>query len=59
MAYSKFNYCNSCSFCSRKLLKGTISQVVTLATFMPIVAGMGGNAGTQSLTIVVRGICIR
>ncbi|VYU58644.1 magnesium transporter [Clostridium paraputrificum] len=38
--------------------KGTISQVVTLATFMPIVAGMGGNAGTQSLTIVVRGIAL-
>lgn len=38
--------------------EGTISQVVTLATFMPIVAGMGGNAGTQSLTIVVRGIAL-
>ena len=38
--------------------EGTISQVVTLATFMPIVAGMGGNAGTQSLIIVVRGIAL-
>lgn len=38
--------------------EGIISQVVTLATFMPIVAGMGGNAGTQSLTIVVRGIAL-
>ena len=38
--------------------EGTIGQVVTLATFMPIVAGMGGNAGTQSLTIVVRGIAL-
>ena len=38
--------------------EGTLSQVVTLATFMPIVAGMGGNAGTQSLTIVVRGIAL-
>ncbi|MDO5517582.1 MAG: magnesium transporter [Clostridium sp.] len=38
--------------------EGTISQVVTLATFMPIVAGMGGNAGTQSLTIIVRGIAL-
>lgn len=38
--------------------EGTISKVVTLATFMPIVAGMGGNAGTQSLTIVVRGIAL-
>lgn len=40
------------------LFEGTISQVVSLATFMPIVAGMGGNAGTQSLTIVVRGIAL-
>lgn len=40
------------------IFEGTISQVVTLATFMPIVAGMGGNAGTQSLTIVVRGIAL-
>lgn len=40
------------------LFEGTIFQVVSLATFMPIVAGMGGNAGTQSLTIVVRGIAL-
>ena len=40
------------------VFEGTISKVVTLATFMPIVAGMGGNAGTQSLTIVVRGIAL-
>ena len=38
--------------------EGTISKVVTLATFNPIVAGMGGNAGTQSLTIIVRGIAL-
>lgn len=38
--------------------EGTISKVVSLATFMPIVAGMGGNAGTQSLTIIVRGIAL-
>ncbi|MEO8071046.1 MAG: magnesium transporter [Acidobacteriota bacterium] len=36
----------------------TISQVVALATFMPIVAGMGGNAGTQTLAVVVRGIAL-
>lgn len=36
----------------------TIAQVVTLATVMPIVTGMGGNAGTQSLTIVVRGLSL-
>ena len=38
--------------------EGTISQVVSLATIMPIVTGMGGNAGTQTLTIVVRGISL-
>lgn len=40
------------------LFESTISQVVILATFMPIVAGMGGNAGTQTLTLVVRGIAL-
>ena len=38
--------------------EGTIAQVVTLATVMPIVTGIGGNAGTQSLTIVVRGLSL-
>lgn len=33
-----------------------INQFVILAAFMPIVAGMGGNVGTQSSTIVVRGL---
>lgn len=40
------------------IFEGTISQVVTLATIMPIVTGMGGNAGTQSLTILVRGLSL-
>lgn len=40
------------------LFEDTISKVVVLATFMPIVAGMGGNAGTQTLTLVVRGIAL-
>lgn len=40
------------------LFEGTIAQVVSLATIMPIVTGMGGNAGTQALTIVVRGISL-
>ena len=38
--------------------EGTISQIVALATFMPIVAGMGGNAATQTLTIMIRGIAM-
>ncbi|MCA1586804.1 MAG: magnesium transporter [Acidobacteria bacterium] len=40
------------------LFEGTISQVTALAVFMPIVAGMGGNAATQTLTVVVRGIAL-
>ncbi|NIR84674.1 MAG: magnesium transporter [Gammaproteobacteria bacterium] len=34
----------------------TIEQLVALAVLMPIVASMGGNAGTQTLTIVIRGL---
>src|ERR671910_793987 len=40
------------------LFEGTISQVTALAVFMPIVAGMGGNAATQTLTVIVRGIAL-
>jgi magnesium transporter len=36
----------------------SISKVVALATFMPVVAGLGGNSGTQALTVVVRGLAI-
>ena len=34
------------------------SMVVALAVFMPVVAGMGGNAATQTLTVIVRGIAL-
>ena len=37
----------------------TIQAFVLLAVYMPIVAGMGGNAGTQSLVVTVRGIALR
>ena len=40
------------------LFKSTISKYVALAVMMPIVAGMGGNAGAQSLTVVVRGLAL-
>jgi magnesium transporter len=36
----------------------TVAQVVVLAALMPIVAGLGGNAGTQSLAITVRRIAL-
>jgi magnesium transporter len=40
------------------LFEGTISRVTALAVFMPIVAGMGGNAATQTLTVIVRGLAL-
>jgi magnesium transporter len=40
------------------LFEGTIERVTALAVFMPIVAGMGGNAATQTLTVIVRGIAL-
>jgi magnesium transporter len=36
----------------------TIEKVVALASLMPVVAGMGGNAATQTLAVVVRGIAL-
>jgi len=38
--------------------EGTIERAAALAVFMPVVAGQGGNAGIQTITIVVRGIAV-
>ena len=38
------------------LYDNLIQEVTALAAFMPIIAGMGGNIGTQSATIVIRGM---
>lgn len=38
------------------LFDGSIEQMVALAVLMPIVASMGGNAGTQTLTVTVRAL---
>jgi magnesium transporter len=40
------------------LFKNTIDKVVALAIYMPVVAGMGGNAATQTLTVIIRGIAL-
>jgi magnesium transporter len=40
------------------MFTGTIDALPILAAFMPIVAGMGGNAATQTLTVIVRGIAL-
>jgi magnesium transporter len=39
--------------------EATIAVIVALAALMPIVASMGGNAGTQSLTVAVRALATR
>jgi magnesium transporter len=41
------------------MFDATINQMVALAVLMPIVASMGGNAGTQTMTVTVRAIATR
>ncbi|MBN2973810.1 magnesium transporter [Roseomonas aeriglobus] len=38
------------------MFEGTISRMVALAALMPIVAGVGGNAGTQTMAVTVRAL---
>jgi magnesium transporter len=38
--------------------EGTIAKVTKLVIFMPIIAGQGGNAGSQTVTVVVRGMAL-
>ncbi|MFZ5623200.1 MAG: magnesium transporter [Gemmatimonadota bacterium] len=40
------------------LNQGTIARTVVLAAWMPIIAGMGGNAGTQALAVTVRRLAL-
>lgn len=40
------------------LFTDTIGQIAILAALMPIVAGMGGNAATQTLAVIVRGLAL-
>lgn len=40
------------------LFEGSIEKVVALAALMPIVAGIGGNSGNQTTTMIVRGIAL-
>ena len=41
------------------LFESTIEKAVALAVLMPIVASMGGNAGTQTLTVAVRALAMK
>jgi len=38
--------------------ENTIQMVIALAVFMPVVAAIGGNAGSQTLTLIVRGMAL-
>jgi magnesium transporter len=40
------------------LFEGTIQKMVALAALMPIVAGVGGNAGTQTMAVTVRALAM-
>ncbi|MCK5235513.1 MAG: magnesium transporter [Deltaproteobacteria bacterium] len=42
-----------------KLFEGTIESFVILAVLMPVVAGLGGNAATQTITVIIRGLALR
>ena len=41
------------------MFEGLIARFAVLAVFLPIVAGQGGNAGTQTLSVVLRGMIMR
>jgi magnesium transporter len=40
------------------IFEGTIQELAVLAIYMPIVAGMGGNASAQAMAVVVRGLAV-
>jgi magnesium transporter len=42
-----------------RIFEGSLEQMVALAILMPIVASMGGNAGTQTMTVAVRALATR
>jgi len=41
------------------MFQGLIAKIAVLAVFLPIIAGQGGNAGFQSLAVVMRGLVLR
>ena len=41
------------------LFEGTLEEIVAVAILMPIVASMGGNAGTQTMTVTVRALAMK
>lgn len=54
------NLCTA--FIASRVIDGfehTISQLVALASLMPIVAGIGGNTGNQTITMIVRALALQ
>lgn len=41
------------------MFEGIIAKITILAIFLPVIAGQGGNAGAQSLAVVMRGLVMR
>lgn len=41
------------------LFQNTISEIVIIAAFMPLIAGMGGNAGAQTTAVLIRSIALK
>ncbi len=41
------------------MFEGLIARITVLAVYLPVIAGQGGNAGAQSLAIVMRGLVMR
>ena len=59
-AWLAVNLCTA--FIASRVIDGfehTISQLVALASLMPVVAGIGGNTGNQTITMIVRGLALR
>jgi magnesium transporter len=59
LAWLLINLCTAfVSVLTVNFFEGTIEKVAALAVFMPLVAGMGGNAGIQTITLVVRSLAL-
>ena len=59
-AWLAINLCTA--FVASRVIDGfehTISQLVALASLMPIVAGIGGNTGNQTITMIVRALALQ
>ena len=59
LAWLMLNLCTAfLAAATVNFFEGTIERVAALAVFMPMIAGMGGNAGIQTITLVVRSLAL-